>query len=103
MKAIDTLHPAAEQLQEFVLGQLPPDVREEVAQHVAECEHCCDILRQVPDDSLLNRLRNVGPEEIQTEGGARWSRGEAGHVPPELIDHPKYRILSRLGEGGMGT
>jgi hypothetical protein len=24
-------------------------------------------------------------------------------VPPEFVDHPRYRVLSLLGEGGMGT
>src|SRR5262249_14072778 len=101
-------HPLPEQLRAFALGQLPEGDAAEVERHVATCGTCCAALRSVPDDTLLVRLRAANTSPGALAGDTRGLR--AGHTPAEgldlpreLIDHPRYRVVRRLGAGGMGV
>jgi serine/threonine protein kinase/putative intracellular protease/amidase len=102
-----TQHPSQDQLSAFALGRLSPREQDEVERHVAACQSCCESLRAVPDDTLAERLRRP---ETSTDGtvpppakpAARPQRAEPP-VPPELLDHPRYRIVRALGAGGMGV
>lgn len=80
-------------------------------------------VRQPPSSSAAPHAAPERPPGVQTEttpyspGGssppnpaaaapAQPTRAESGNrhpVPPELIDHPRYRVLQLLGSGGMGT
>ena len=101
MEAAKAEHPAPEQLRAFALGQLEPAVRAEVERHVAGCAFCGQALRQIPDDTFGQQLREseVEPPTVGLPPPPVPSLG----IPQELVDHPRYRIVSRLGEGGMGT
>src|SRR5262245_25840855 len=103
MKATPVAHPGPELLRAFALGQLGPQINEGGAAHVAGCAECCAALRRVPDDTLLQRLRKFAAAPAVTEGLGPEGQPAAAAVPAELADHPRYRILARLGEGGMGT
>ena len=67
-------HPTPEQLRAFGLGQLGPSEAALVEQHVENCDACCRVLSEVPDDTVLAKLKNsatVGdqgsPEETPIE------------------------------------
>lgn len=107
MKQAKGAHPRPEQLAAFVQGRLPPRIRASVEDHVAECEACCEILRQIPDDTLVGQLRQSNTSldgidhQVVPANAAVAELGE--EIPPELQNHPRYRILKILGVGGMGV
>jgi serine/threonine protein kinase len=89
-------HPSPEQLSAFALGHLTPAELDALEPHVAECAACCQILRELPNDPLIQLLRscdaNVGGSPAAATGPAR-----------ELDGHPRYQVLALLGAGGMGA
>ncbi len=86
MMTLLTQHPSADQLHAFGRGELPPEVADAVERHVAECASCCRALEEAPGDTFEGRLRQA--------------RQGTPQLPPELAEHPRYRVL---GLGGMGA
>ncbi|HEX4607403.1 MAG TPA: zf-HC2 domain-containing protein, partial [Urbifossiella sp.] len=102
-------HPPADALAAFGRGALPPAELVAVADHVAGCPDCCAALRDGRDDSFVNLLREVC---TPSEADARTNASLPNTPPPILAfpdartllaDHPQYRLLDQLGEGGMGV
>jgi serine/threonine protein kinase len=91
-------HPSRELLSAFMSGQLSETEQADVAAHVDACDACCEILRAIPDDPLVAKLRGVSAPVAETE------RDITGPppLPKELLDHPRYKIGKFLGSGGMG-
>lgn len=98
---MNSTHPTPDELLGFGQGRLTADRQQEIEQHVETCDLCCERLRAVPDDTLVGRLR-LSETLAQGTRDTR-SRLEASTVPAVLIHHPRYRILKRLGAGGMGV
>jgi uncharacterized protein (TIGR03067 family) len=101
------LHPDPRQLAAFRLGTLAEGELAEVERHIADCDSCCQVLRALPDDSFVGLLRRAAP--AAADGGTRtWRPGDTAitpdaGVPAALRDHPRYQILDKLGQGGMGV
>jgi hypothetical protein len=100
-----------DELAAFDRGQLQAAERAAVEQHVAVCADCCQRLESVGEDGLIALLRTaVGLSSTALEDTRDPSPGRgdtptpsASAVPPELSEHPRYRILGPLGAGGMGV
>lgn len=99
-------HPPRSDLEAFVQGTLEESERQRLEMHVSDCSSCCELLRSIPEDPLVQRLRTVesaslielSVSEVEFDGS-----GPIQNLPREMIEHPRYRILEPLGAGGMGV
>src|SRR5262245_46962484 len=119
------LHPSLDCLSLFGTGQLSADEAAAVEAHVSDCPECCEALRGVADDSfaaLVRRATSASPASLSgdtapqfgsrllpgcradsTFPGAHAAAPAAVEAPEELREHPRYRVLDLLGQGGMGA
>jgi tRNA A-37 threonylcarbamoyl transferase component Bud32 len=109
-------HPSAEDLLQFVRGQLPEADVERVIKHLESCSKCESFVAAAPADSFVNQLRDAKPlpsteEDILNRAGsistqpeyATSPSNECGDLPAELLQHERYRFINKLGGGGMGV
>jgi putative intracellular protease/amidase len=106
VKDAQLVHPRPEELADFAVGRLAPAERAEIERHLARCPHCSQLLREVPNDTFIERLRKANAPQANTPAptGATRPGGAAADpkVPVELANHSRYRIVRALGAGGMG-
>jgi len=121
---ITTACPARDHLTDFALGKLPEDRSETIAVHLSTCLACQETLRGYDDasDPLIASLRaplvedpylqESGCQEaialieaIGREGSVHAKPDSAGTTAPpqDLGQVGQYRLLAKVGEGGMGT
>ena len=79
-------HPTSEQIRDFSCGSLSDEDLNQVADHIAQCEHCFGEMESMPDDTLVDLLRSTTSKRNAP------SRLGAG-----------YQIEKELGRGGMGV
>jgi serine/threonine protein kinase/HEAT repeat protein len=104
MIAAITPHPSAEELHAYGEGRLAPEAVGAVERHIAQCDSCCRLLASASADSFLGRLRKARRPLLGIKAVAAPSRpAVVPGIPPELIDHPRYRVLGLIGQGGMGA
>lgn len=60
-------HPPGERLLEYGLGKLDPDEAHDVEAHIAECDHCCQTLINLQDDTFG---RTKGVRNVSATGNA---------------------------------
>ena len=96
-------HPDAAALSGFANGRLDDDHRAEVEAHVAACDECCAALERVAGDSLVDLARIAAGGMATPSPGEQETVSPCPEVPAGLADHPRYKILGRLGAGGMGV
>jgi hypothetical protein len=102
-------HPTPETLSAFTSGKLLDAEDTAIAAHLAGCASCRALVDMAQDDDLTSLLRRsasvfkaLSGSDLPGEAGDEAEAGDFG-TPPELAAHPRYRILSRLGTGGMGV
>ena len=120
MAAHPTSHPTEKTLSSYGLGKLDDASAEAVNQHLESCPECRRRVAELSSDSFLGRLRDAkaqgrpdsaAPSISSTAGLSMLAGGDpsspapppASSLPPGLADHPDYRVLRELGQGGMGV
>lgn len=133
MQPLEARHPDARRLAAFGLGQLDDAESVEIEGHLAGCPNCLGELDRLPADPFVSLLqvacaewkptrkaedcRPAPPPLFQRLAAVLAEAGEkvAPHekepqptpedppVPAELVAHPRYEVLKRIGVGGMGT
>lgn len=98
-------HPPPMLLAEYARGTLDDARRESVERHILQCDSCSRFLRSVPDDTFMEELRGLAaPAETVAAEPHTETQGEIPETIPEALrDHPRYRVVERLGSGGMGV
>ncbi|HUQ71100.1 MAG TPA: protein kinase, partial [Planctomycetaceae bacterium] len=114
-------HPPKDQLIAFGQGKLANEESSQVEQHLEVCRECCETLLDLKDDTFVGLVRIAKPQdqrghEEQTDGhiadssepaatllGSADATLQTDELPAELCEHPRYRIVEMIGQGGMGV
>jgi len=89
-----TAHPLEARLIAYGLDQLPPDERDLIARHLDSCEAC---------RARVENEKGTICTDPRSDSVAAPKVVSSGTAPAELVEHARYRIISPLGEGGMGV
>src|SRR5262245_52826102 len=103
MPEVSAPHPTAQHLADFAQGKLTATRAETVARHLEMCPDCVRGLEQTSGDSFVDLVRSARPSETVVPGGPMVPASAELDPPPELTNHPKFRIEKELGRGGMGV
>jgi hypothetical protein len=98
-------HPSAQDLALFGHGKLSEAQAAAVAAHLETCAGCRQTVAKLPADSFVAKFREAQPGASILPPTARPPETDAvpRDLPPELAQHAKFRIVRRLGKGGMGV
>jgi serine/threonine protein kinase/tetratricopeptide (TPR) repeat protein len=112
-------HPTHDQLSDFGLGRMHDADAAAIESHLTECEPCRKVVEELPSDSLVSLLQDTHsgleagqpgdtptmpplPSVANARTGTPADDSNES-LPNELANHPRYRVVGRLGAGGMGT
>ena len=86
--------PSHRRLDQFCSGELGASDHAAVIAHLEVCAICEETLSSL----LRGETVTLDPQISQTGNSSR-----ANVIPPELTNHPRYRVLELLSVGGMGA
>src|SRR5262245_40838925 len=117
-------HPNDRELSDFLLGKLHDSHFADVESHMAACQQCGERALGVEAHDTLVDLLTSARTKVQSERAVaatptldgiqtppafaptlayESTNDIANDVPWVLANHPRYRVVRRLGIGGMGS
>ena len=111
MSTASTRHPDPDAVRAYAVGRLAEGERAAIEGHLATCNECGQLLESAPADPFVRLVAEAAPT---SPVGTPLTRIEDPTAPPSpapsrppvsavLDGHPRYRVLSQLGAGGMGV
>jgi serine/threonine protein kinase len=98
------MHPTPDLLVAFDAGQLRKAEHEAIERHVTGCPDCCRVLERLPEDDLAALIRTAAMRPTPlSDGPQSLDTPTPEETPSEFLGHPRYRLLGRIGSGGMGV
>jgi WD40 repeat protein/serine/threonine protein kinase len=126
--AVAELHPSIADLEAFTLGTLDDDTLAAVEAHVVDCPTCQERAANACGDSLVELLRRADAQSpvvadtvtealqahtptprlrksliVAPPSAAPADADDLDTIPPELVQHERYRVVRLLGQGGMSS
>jgi WD40 repeat protein len=92
-------HPEPTELAAFSAGKLDEDALTRIEGHLTGCAECRESLKSLPPDRLTMLLREPSGVLDRSADDGRL----VDELPAGLARHPRYRVVSRVGSGGMGV
>ncbi|MBN1854835.1 MAG: protein kinase, partial [Pirellulales bacterium] len=83
MNDVQQTHPLRNQLIQFSLGKLDSEESAAIEEHIASCDACCQIIRSLPNDTLVDMLQNIGT--VSDPGAARGKSHSEPAVQPTIL------------------
>jgi hypothetical protein len=110
-------HPGHERLAAYASGRTDEAESAEIENHLGTCEPCCEQVESLPRDPLDVLLKkataarpapeepgeNLAPKSLEGPKKKGAAARAGSPVPAALARHSRYRLLRRLGSGGMGV
>jgi tRNA A-37 threonylcarbamoyl transferase component Bud32 len=104
MPDLPAAHPTPRHLADFALGKLPDEQAQAVARHLAGCPACRAAVDAQAPDAFVHELQTAAPRPSPLPSTElHHSPPPSSDLPPEFADSPRYRLLEKLGQGGMGA
>jgi serine/threonine protein kinase len=104
------IHPSVAELQNHLLGKLDDAASAQIEEHLGTCRPCQEVLRKVPaSDTFVDLIQEAAtrvtvrqglPPELAATTPPESAKSAGPELPPQF---GRYRILRRLGKGGMGA
>jgi len=99
-------HPEADLLGAFQRGELPAHEHASIAEHLTDCDTCCLIAgrhrHNTPVDAGSEMNTNPAAA-VSDDNFIRPGSFFSAAIPPAFANHPQYRVIEKVGEGGMGV